>query len=347
MGMMICSPRTISSRKIERRGHVTCPHSQEITMLEVGRFSLYNNGGFVASIKFIYMGQEGMEHEVRATDSFPVLQTRVASPGECGVPDGSMVWLKVGVTAGYDNKSQRCFIYRAANQQVADFTISGTTLDNNLEFKGLRTPAPQELKPMMFGGLASKLMQKLAPKVVPNQLSKVQQTAKNIRESELFKLADTRIGQTAMASTIAGATYLGNRLIDDKRPASTLTTSSAFDNAVQMSDEEFAELVPQGLVGEIVGNLITSLAPVAGELTRVLLPLSSNQDSGMQITPQGLLDQLVQTIMPTVLPSIGKMAVLLTQSVVDEQAGAEVPPQPAAQPYVLPEDWRTAATHNG
>ena len=116
-------------------------------MLETGSFSLFNNGGFVACIKFAYMGDDGVEHEVRASGDFPVLQTREASPGECGVPDGSLVWLKVGVVAGYDNKSNHCFIYRAGDQRVADFSISGTTLDNNLEFKGLRTPVPQEFWP--------------------------------------------------------------------------------------------------------------------------------------------------------------------------------------------------------
>jgi len=210
----------------------------------------------------------------------------------------------------------------------------------------LRTPAPQELKPMGLGSIVDKLVRKGGQKAMskPKQLPYFQQKAKNIRTSELFKLANTPLGRSVLP--IGGATYLGDKALE--AISTKFTTKSAFDDDLQIADGDLAELVPQGLVGEIVGNLLTSLGPIAGELTRVLLPLSSDPDGDVHLTTQGLLDQMMQTIMPTILPSIGKMAVLLTQSIADEQAQETAPPSDAAaQPYVLPEDWRTAATHNG
>lgn len=302
-------------------------------MQEVGRFSLYNNGGFVACIKFVYMGDDGMEHEVRATEGYPVLQTREASPGDCGVPDGSLVWLKVGVAAGYDNKSQRCFIYRAGNQQVADFAISGTTLDNSLQFKGLRTPAPQELKPMFFNTppLLAKASQKLVTKTG---------VATNILKSPWFKVINKPaviVGTGAVLKTAA-------EFYKDKGKDDSVKQQSAYDGDAVVSEAEFAELVPQGLVADITSQLITTLAPITSDLVRVLLPLSAEHDDA-QLSAQGLLDQMVNTIIPALLPSIGKMAVLLTQSVQEEQAqGIEPPAQASAQPYALPEAWRATAS---
>lgn len=106
-------------------------------MEEISRISLTNRGGFVASINFVYLGQDGVIHNVEGTENFPVLQTRDASPGDYGVPDGSQVALKVGVVAGHDNQG-RFFIYRADSGHTAHFTITGTTLDNRLEYEGVR-----------------------------------------------------------------------------------------------------------------------------------------------------------------------------------------------------------------
>lgn len=346
-------------------------------MQEVGRFSLYNNGGFVACIKFVYMGDDGMEHEVRASEGYPVLQTREASPGDCGVPDGSLVWLKVGVAAGHDNKSQRCFIYRAGNQQVADFAISGTTLDNSLQFKGLRTPAPQEVQPMFWGkaltsivksptarnaliGAATGTATGAASGAVEGAFyggaSAEKGTANGAKEGAYYgrlsplKSAAISAAKGAAKGAVTGAVggavggVVGGVMGGVMGGTATggMKLSSAYDDAVP--DEEFSKLVPQGLVAEFAGQLITTLAPIAGDLVRVLLPLSANDDDA-HLSAQGLLDQLVNTIMPTVLPCIGKMAVLLTQSIQEEQAeGIEPPAKASAQPYVLPEAWRASAT---
>ena len=323
-------------------------------MLEVGRFSLFNNGGFVACIKFVYMGDDGVEHEVTATESYPVLQTREASPGNCGVPDGAMVWLKVGVTAGYDNKSQRCFIYRASNQQVADFSISGTTLGNNLEFKGLRTPAPVAVQPM---GMRSS----------DDQAEALYRSTVPALQPMMFKKFGGKLLDIVNAPVVAGpiSVAAGQKLYDyltPKKPpenppgggmppvTSMLTPKfklkSAFGDETAISDTEFAQLVPQGLIGEIVGNLITSLAPVASELTRVLVPMSTDEDE-VRRSAQGLLDNMVDSLLPSVLPVIGKTAALLAQSMSEsEQTTMASPQQAAQQPYVLPEAWRTAAQRN-
>lgn len=104
---------------------------------EINRISLTNKGGFVCSINFVYIDDQGQTHEVKGTGNFPVLQTRDLSPGEVGVPPDMQVALKVGVVAGHDAQG-KYFTFNPACSKTAYYTISGTTLDNTLEYEGIR-----------------------------------------------------------------------------------------------------------------------------------------------------------------------------------------------------------------
>lgn len=106
-------------------------------MNQVGKFSLKNNGGFAVKLQFVYVDSSGEKHHVDGTDTFPLGQSRTADPGDYGVPDGSPVALYAFVVWGKDNTASQFFTYSKGNGTTANYTISGTTLDNSLGFEGL------------------------------------------------------------------------------------------------------------------------------------------------------------------------------------------------------------------
>ena len=103
----------------------------------VGKMSLQNNGGFAVKLQFSYVDEKGEKQHVDGTGSFPLGQTKTADPGDYGVPDGSPVTIYAFVVWGKDNQGTKYFQYSKGNSMVANYTISGTTLDNELGFVGL------------------------------------------------------------------------------------------------------------------------------------------------------------------------------------------------------------------
>jgi hypothetical protein len=101
-------------------------------MQTVGQFSLRNQGGFAVKLQFVYWDQSGNKIHVDGTGSYPIGQTKTAKPGDYGVPNGVLVSLYAFVVWGSDNEANQVFMYNSDSQVTANYTISGTTLNNSL-----------------------------------------------------------------------------------------------------------------------------------------------------------------------------------------------------------------------
>lgn len=104
-----------------------------MAMQKIGKFTLDNEGGFVARGKVSWMDDNGEKQLSNgSTGDITLGRTRDVNPGELGVPDGSLVSLYVFVVWGYDNEARQSFIYDASSSVAANYSISGTTLSNSL-----------------------------------------------------------------------------------------------------------------------------------------------------------------------------------------------------------------------
>ncbi len=108
-------------------------------MQTVGKFSLKNQGGFVVKLQFVYYDENGNKQHVDGTSGFDLGQTRTADPGDYGVPDGAPVALYAFVVWGSDNEAKQLFTYQKGSPVTANYTISGTTLDNELGLNSVGT----------------------------------------------------------------------------------------------------------------------------------------------------------------------------------------------------------------
>lgn len=101
-------------------------------MQAIGNFSLFNQGGFDTKLQFVYWDGNGNKIHKDGTGAFPLGQKKSASPGEYGVPNGTLVALYAFVVWGDDNEANQIFTYDSSSPLTANYTISGTTLDNSL-----------------------------------------------------------------------------------------------------------------------------------------------------------------------------------------------------------------------
>jgi hypothetical protein len=106
-------------------------------MQKIGKMSLKNSGGFVARIQFSYLDDDGNKQLTKQSGDIPLGQTKVCDPGEMGVPDGAMVYMHAFVVWGTDNEAKRAFFYQKGNVSVAEYNISGTTLNNDMGLVGI------------------------------------------------------------------------------------------------------------------------------------------------------------------------------------------------------------------
>jgi hypothetical protein len=104
---------------------------------EIGRMSLKCSGGFVAKIQFVYVGDDGKKKTTGKSGDITLGRTKTVDPGSLGVPDGKVVYLKAFVKWGKDKEAKQPFQYRSGDPATADYVISGTTLSNDLAFKGI------------------------------------------------------------------------------------------------------------------------------------------------------------------------------------------------------------------
>jgi hypothetical protein len=67
-------------------------------------------------------------------------QTYTTDPGSLGVPDGSVLWFKLIVVAGYDVQSPQGFMYVSGNPNIATFTCTNITVAPHLTYNGIVKP---------------------------------------------------------------------------------------------------------------------------------------------------------------------------------------------------------------
>ncbi len=108
-----------------------------MAMTNVGSFSLHNGGGFVVRISFKYIDDNGQTQRSETGDAILLGQTQTVNPTNLGVPDGVTLWLYADVQAGYDNQAVQGFAFQNGNSSVAQYTITGTTLNNTLGLIGV------------------------------------------------------------------------------------------------------------------------------------------------------------------------------------------------------------------
>jgi hypothetical protein len=99
---------------------------------KIGKMSLKNSGGFVTRIQYSYLDDAGEKQLTGQSGDIPLGQTMTTDPGDLGVPDGSMVYMHAFVVWGTDNEARRAFQYEKGNTSVANYNISGTTLNNDM-----------------------------------------------------------------------------------------------------------------------------------------------------------------------------------------------------------------------
>jgi kumamolisin len=106
----------------------------------VSALQLHNGGAFVTDIHALYKSPNAVSwHEQPNKENFPVGQTKTMTLLEkCKDPaiqPGWLVKLKVWVEAGDDHTAGETFVF-AEDGPVADYKITGTTLDNSLIYEG-------------------------------------------------------------------------------------------------------------------------------------------------------------------------------------------------------------------
>jgi hypothetical protein len=106
-------------------------------MISIGKFSLKNNGSFVCKLQFVYWDERGEKHHVDGSSDITLGFGDSKDPGMYGIPDGANVTLYVFVVWGTDNEATQMFTYKSGCSSTANYSISGTTLNNILGFAGV------------------------------------------------------------------------------------------------------------------------------------------------------------------------------------------------------------------
>lgn len=104
-------------------------------------FYLNNDGGFVVSMHCLYMDDDGVSEDRSISKGFTFgkHKTEILDP-KSNCPKlslNALVKLKVVVNAGNDNIATENFIYDP-NGPIQGYKISGSTLNNSLQYKGPR-----------------------------------------------------------------------------------------------------------------------------------------------------------------------------------------------------------------
>lgn len=106
----------------------------------LGMLSLKNEGWFVARIQFHYWTGSGAKQLSKTSNNILIGQTLTVTPSDLGVPDGYLVSLRVEVVAGRNNDASETYLYQSTSGMQANYTISGTTLDNKLVLNSYSVP---------------------------------------------------------------------------------------------------------------------------------------------------------------------------------------------------------------
>lgn len=108
---------------------------------EIGFLELKNQGGFVVRLECYYTTSDyAAEWKTTGnTGDITLGRSKSLKLEELEkLRDGDIVTVYAKVILGKDNHGKVNFIYRKGNPRTAKFTISGTTLDNELGFNEIK-----------------------------------------------------------------------------------------------------------------------------------------------------------------------------------------------------------------
>jgi hypothetical protein len=103
-----------------------------MALKKISKFTLKNDGGYVARGQVSYMDEDGNKVLSSSTGDILLGQTKEINPGELGVPRGSQISLYVFVVWGKDHEAPQTYIYDPDSPRVAKYVSAGTTLGNSL-----------------------------------------------------------------------------------------------------------------------------------------------------------------------------------------------------------------------
>ncbi|NTW68877.1 MAG: hypothetical protein HGB23_03395 [Chlorobiaceae bacterium] len=99
----------------------------------IGKVTLHQQGVFVAKLQFVYQDGSKMIH-LDGSSGITIGCSVTLDPGAYGVPDNAMMSVYVFVVWGSDQQGHEIFNYVPGSPNVADYTITGTTLNNTLTY---------------------------------------------------------------------------------------------------------------------------------------------------------------------------------------------------------------------
>jgi hypothetical protein len=102
----------------------------------IGKITLHQNGAFDAKLQFVYHEGDKLVH-LDGSPDIEVGHSSTLDPGKFGVPAKAEVSLYVFVVWGSDNQGREIFTYVPGSPKNAEYTITGTTLNNALRFDGI------------------------------------------------------------------------------------------------------------------------------------------------------------------------------------------------------------------
>jgi len=106
---------------------------------KVGNIAIKNQGGFHVRMDFQFIDPRGSSSRLRGSrKTIRLGRTETQDPGNYGLTDGALFTVHADVEAGSSKTGTIWLRYEKNNKRIARFLISGTTLDNELGFNGIR-----------------------------------------------------------------------------------------------------------------------------------------------------------------------------------------------------------------
>jgi hypothetical protein len=111
----------------------------EKVMQTIGAFKLRNNGGFVCAGKVQYIDSNGGVQLSDRWSWIPLGQSEMMNPSEKSVANGSIIQMYIDIQAGNDRTGGTYFLYDSSSAQYAEYDITGTTLNSDVHFDGIKS----------------------------------------------------------------------------------------------------------------------------------------------------------------------------------------------------------------
>jgi len=107
-------------------------------MQTIGALKLRNNGGFVCAPAANWIDGDGNIQKTDNGGHIALGQGEMFNPGDHGVTNQSPVELYIWIEAGNDRTGGTYFMYDSSSSEYAEYDITGTTLDSDVHFDGVK-----------------------------------------------------------------------------------------------------------------------------------------------------------------------------------------------------------------